>query len=94
MKEVFAKKKGESCETCKHKSCHLKGIKELRLVDPQKISLQYLCENSYTLSRMVMQQRPIGVLGSSVWGALNVMVNPSEKLKISEHQVRLGDDRE
>lgn len=94
LKEVFAKKKGENCETCKKKSCHLKGTKELREVDPQKISLQYLCENSYTLSRIVMQQRPIAVLGGSVWGALDVMVNPSEKLKISAHQVRLGDDRE
>lgn len=94
LKEVFAKKKGKNCETCEQKSCHLKGSKELRLVDPQKISFQYLCENSYTLSRIVMQQRPIAVLGSSVWGALNVMVNPSEKLEISAYQVRLGDDRE
>lgn len=94
LKEIFAKKKGEDCETCKQKSCHLKGTKELRLVDPQKISFQYLCENSYTLSRILMQKRPIAVLGDSVWGALNLIPKPSEKSNISVHKIRLGDDRE
>lgn len=94
LKEVFAKNKGMDCESCRKSNCFLNGTKKLRLVDPEKISLRYLCENSYTLSRIVMQGRLIAELGDSVWGALNVMPELKEKDAISVYQVMLGDDRE
>lgn len=94
LKEVFGKNKAISCVTCNKLSCHLHGTKEFSVVDPQKLSLQYLCENSYTLSRIVMQNRPIVSFGDSVWSVLDVMPDHPEKQKTTSHQVILGDNRE
>lgn len=72
IREIFAKHAASECSTCNQKSCIMKTHQYTFSVDATELNFDYLLENSYTLARVSMQERPIRVTRDSIWGAIDV----------------------
>lgn len=72
IREIFAKHSGSECGNCNQNSCIMKTHQGTFNFDAPEFNFEYLVENSYTLARVAMQERPIGVTRDSIWGAIDV----------------------
>ncbi|MCH4296121.1 TniQ family protein [Shewanella sp. 3B26] len=72
LKEVYSKKKGADCNSCQSKICVMKEKISTFKVSLSELSLAYMFQNSYTLTRVALQGRPINLLANDAWSPMEL----------------------
>ena len=90
LREIFAKHSVTDCSACAEKSCIMKAHQGTFSVDATDLNLKKLFENSYTLARISMQKRPIGMSKSSIWGPIDVSPEGADKEVAKKFEFQLN----
>ncbi|WP_318457561.1 hypothetical protein [Photobacterium leiognathi] len=75
MKEIYSKSKTHNCNSCNLQHCTIKKGTINKPLSREKVTFEFLLNNSYTLCRIAMQGRSINIIGKEPWAPIDVSIN-------------------